>query len=71
MQGGDIGTQYRSIIFCYSLSQKEAAKKSMIDHQKKIDNIICTEIVSDQFFYRAEEYHQDYLNKNNLGLCSL
>ena len=71
MQGGDIGTQYRSIIFYYSLSQKKSAEKSMIDHEKFLDNSICTEILSNQVFYRAEEYHQDYLNKNNLGLCSL
>lgn len=70
-QGPDVGTQYRSVIFYSSQLQKEVAEKSKAEVQHHFDNPIVTQIVAVQQFYRAEEYHQDYLNKNNLGSCGL
>jgi peptide-methionine (S)-S-oxide reductase len=70
-QNGDSGSQYRSAIFCYSNLQLEQAFKSKKEYQKKIEPQIVTTIIEAEIFYKAEEYHQDYLNKNNLDSCSL
>jgi peptide-methionine (S)-S-oxide reductase len=66
-QGPDIGSQYRSAIFTHSKEQEEAAKRgkaALIKAGRKI----ATEIVSAGVFYRAEEYHQRYHEKNG-GSC--
>lgn len=70
-QGVDIGTQYRSVIYYTSDVQKDSANSSLIEFQKNWDKPIVTKIEESTVFYRAEEYHQNYLNKNNLGNCSL
>ena len=70
-QGPDVGTQYRSVIFYYSDLQKVSAKKSMKDVQSNYSKPIVTQIIPKDKFYRAEEYHQNYLNKNNLESCGL
>ena len=70
-QNGDNGIQYRSVIFCHSKIQLEQALKSKDEYQKNIDKKIVTSILEADVFYKAEEYHQDYLNKNNLGSCSV
>ena len=70
-QGPDIGTQYRSVIFYYSDLQKVSAKKSIQEAQGNFSKPIVTQIIAKDTFYRAEEYHQNYLNKNNLGNCML
>ena len=70
-QGPDIGTQYRSVIFYSSDLQKQQAEKSKTAAQQQFENPIVTQIEKVQKFFRAEEYHQDYLNKNNLGSCGL
>ena len=70
-QGLDIGTQYRSVIYYTSDVQKDSANSSLITSQKNWDSLIVTQIEKSTVFYRAEEYHQNYLNKNNLGNCYL
>ena len=70
-QGVDEGTQYRSVIFYHSDKQKSIAEKSIIPQQSKWKNPIVTQVLPAKKFYRAEEYHQNYLNKNNLGSCGL
>ena len=70
-QGNDLGTQYRSVIFFHSPDQKEIAQQSKKEFQKKVNEVIITEIVEKKDFFRAEEYHQNYLKKNNLGLCDI
>jgi len=70
-QGVDIGTQYRSVIFYTSESQKKEAKTSISSQQGKWKENIVTEISQASKFYRAEEYHQNYLNKNNISSCGL
>ena len=70
-QGNDEGTQYRSIIFCNSNEQQVLAVNSKNNFQKNTKAPIVTEIVKIDSFYRAEEYHQNYLSKNNLGLCDI
>ncbi|KAL6123411.1 hypothetical protein ACLB2K_075933 [Fragaria x ananassa] len=62
-QGGDVGTQYRSGIYFYTPEQEQAAKESMEKHQKVVNRPIVTEILPAKKFYRAEEYHQQYLAK--------
>lgn len=71
-QGPDIGSQYRSVIFFYDPEQAEIAKRSkqILEEAKLFDSPIVTEIVPAAEFYRAEEYHQDYLKKNPFGYCS-
>lgn len=68
-QGNDIGTQYRSVIFYNSEKQKEVAQKIKEKTEKsgKWKNPVVTEIVTAADFYKAEDYHQDYLVKNPGG----
>ena len=69
-QGPDVGTQYRSVIFYYNLDQKNKAIISKENYQKKLgDKKIVTQIVPAKEFYRAEEYHQKYLEKNGRTFC--
>jgi peptide-methionine (S)-S-oxide reductase len=63
-QGNDIGKRYRSAIFYHSKEQKQQAEKSKEKLQEKLKNKIVTEIVPAKEFYKAEEYHQKYLEKN-------
>lgn len=66
----DVGTQYRSVIFYHDEKQKSAAEKSRKEEQQKYKKELVTEIVPAQEFYRAEEYHQQYLEKRGLKTCA-
>lgn len=68
-QGNDVGTSYRSAIFYHSDRQREMAErvKDRVDGAGKWSNPIVTEIVAAGPFWPAEEYHQDYLQKNPNG----
>ena len=66
-QGPDIGTQYRSVIFTNSDEQKAAAEASKERRQTKLSKPIATSIEPATGFYRAEEYHQCYLEKRGSG----
>ncbi len=70
-QGPDVGTQYRSAIFFHSPEQETIAQASRDSAQKSLrfPNDIVTEIVSAPTYYRAEDYHQKYLEKRGLGNC--
>lgn len=70
-QGLDFGTQYRSVIFYFSKSQKAKAEKSMKEIQKKYHNRVVTEIKPAPTFFRAEEYHQDYIKKTRNNACGI
>ena len=74
-QGNDLGTQYRSAIYCSSQEQLDKAKASVIDVQKKLTVLglgsVTTEIQIAPTFYYAEDYHQQYLAKNPMGYCGL
>jgi peptide-methionine (S)-S-oxide reductase len=74
-QGNDVGTQYRSAIYLTDPSQAEAAEKSLRVYNDKLAQAgygeITTEIKSDQPFYYAEGYHQQYLAKNPNGYCGI
>ena len=65
-QGVDVGSQYRSIIFYYDEKQKKIAEKSkhILAESKKFKKPIATEIKEAETFYKAEEYHQKYFEKN-------
>ena len=67
-QGPDIGDQYRTGIFYVSPEQEQAARasKERLAQSGRYRRPIVTEIVPAQPFYRAEEYHQGYLEKNGL-----
>ena len=74
-QGNDLGTQYRSAIYCSSQEQLDKAKASVIDVQKQLTVLglgsVTTEIQMAPTFYYAEDYHQQYLAKNPMGYCGL
>ena len=59
-QGPDIGTQYRSVIFFHNEEQEKTANASKINLEK---NKVVTEIKPAKEFYKAEEYHQQYFEK--------
>jgi len=65
-QGPDVGTQYRSVIFTFDDQQKDLAEKSKAQWQKKFRRPITTQIVPASTFWRAEEYHQRYSEKNGV-----
>ena len=73
-QGNDVGTQYRSAIYTSSPEQLEAAKASAEAYQKSLTEKgygeISTEIGEAGTFYYAEDYHQQYLEKNPGGYCN-
>ena len=68
-QGNDVGSQYRSAIFYHSDAQRETAEavKKRVDESGVWKKPLVTEIVPAGTFYRAEDYHQDYLEKNPNG----
>ena len=72
-QGPDIGAQYRSAVFYHTPEQKSDAEqmKAALDAQGVFKRPIVTEIVPAQTFYRAEEYHQQYLEKRGLSTCHI
>ncbi|MBI2001249.1 MAG: peptide-methionine (S)-S-oxide reductase MsrA [candidate division NC10 bacterium] len=74
-QGNDVGTQYRSAIYCYGSPQGMAAEASSRAYQQALSQAglgrITTEILDAPEFYYAEEYHQQYLAKNPDGYCGL
>lgn len=72
-QGPDLGTQYRSVIFYHSPEQKEAAEKSKqeLETSGKWKDPLVTQIVPAAPFYRAEEYHQRYLEKRGQSSCHI
>jgi peptide-methionine (S)-S-oxide reductase len=70
-QGPDIGAQYRSAIYFFTPEQEAAAKASKEKAQARYRNKIVTEITPASEFYRAEDYHQQYLEKRGLAHCSI
>ncbi len=70
-QGPDWGTQYRSVIFYHSPEQKAAAERELGEAQKQVRGKIVTAVEPAQTFYRAEEYHQRYLEKRGVKSCHI
>ena len=74
-QGNDVGTQYRSGIYCYSregLLEAEASREVYADKLKAAGyDALTTEILDAPEFYFAETYHQQYLGRNPGGYCGL
>jgi peptide-methionine (S)-S-oxide reductase len=72
-QGWDIGTQYRSAIFFHTPEQEAVARasKEALDAGGKYRKPVVTEITPAGPFYRAEEYHQQYLEKRGLSSCHI
>ncbi len=74
-QGNDVGTQYRSAIYCYGDAQRLAAEASRRAYQQALTAAgfgpITTEIRDAPEFYYAEDYHQQYLAKNPSGYCGI
>lgn len=70
-QGPDVGTQYRSAIFYHTPEQKETAEKVKAELASggKFKRPIVTEITEAGPFWKAEDYHQDYIKKNPLRRC--
>ncbi|KAK8945497.1 hypothetical protein KSP40_PGU012490 [Platanthera guangdongensis] len=60
---GDVGTQYRSGIYFYSVEQEKAARESLERQEKSLGRKVVTEILPAKKYYRAEDYHQQYLEK--------
>ncbi len=74
-QGNDVGTQYRSAVYCTSAAQRDAAERSRAVFQQQLTAAgygeITTEIADAGEFYYAEPYHQQYLSKVPNGYCGL
>lgn len=70
-QGNDIGIQYRSGIYYTNEYQKEIALTYIHELQKNYDKSIVTEVLPLDNYYKAEEYHQNYLQKNPHGYCHI
>jgi peptide-methionine (S)-S-oxide reductase len=70
-QGPDFGTQYRSAVFFHSAEQERIAKtsKEALERSGRLRRPIVTQIVAAGPFWRAEEYHQRYLEKHGLAHC--
>lgn len=72
-QGPDVGEQYRSAIFYHSAEQEKAARasKERLEKSGSLRRPIVTEITPASVFYRAEEYHQKYLEKRGQAYCHI
>ena len=74
-QGNDVGTQYRSAIYCATPAQRREAEQSRLDYERSLKkagfDAVTTEIADAPPFYYAEDYHQQYLHKHPGGYCGL
>jgi len=72
-QGPDVGEQYRSAIFFLDPEQEAAARasKERLEKSSRYKRPVVTEITPASKFYRAEEYHQRYLEKHGLAHCRI
>ena len=72
-QGPDVGEQYRSAIFYHTPEQKEVAEKvkAELEASGEFKRPIVTEITEADTFWKAEDYHQDYIEKNPLRRCHM
>jgi peptide-methionine (S)-S-oxide reductase len=73
-QGADVGTQYRSVIFYHSPEQGEIAEKIIhdLEQQGLWSRAIVTDVTPFEIFYPAEDYHQEYYQRNpNQGYCQV
>ena len=70
-QAGDVGTQYRSGVYYIDESDLDIINKSKIKTQEQYKKSIVTEVKPLEKYYTAEEYHQDYLDKNPTGYCHI
>jgi peptide-methionine (S)-S-oxide reductase len=72
-QGPDVGEQYRSAIFFHSPDQEAVARasKEQLEKSGRLRKTVATRIEPAQTFYRAEEYHQQYLAKRGLRHCHI
>ncbi len=70
-QGGDTGIQYRTGIYYVDENDKDIIKNSIENLQKKYNEPIAIEIKSLDNYFKAEEYHQKYLEKNPYGYCHI
>lgn len=70
-QGNDVGSQYRTGIYYTDKNDIEIIEESKADEQKKYTKKIVTEVKPLEKYYKAEEYHQDYLKKNPGGYCHI
>lgn len=69
-QGNDVGTQYRSVIFTYNDAQREAAEAAKARYSEAYSRPVTTDIETAPDYYPAEDYHQQYLEKNPGGYCN-
>lgn len=70
-QGGDVGTQYRTGIYYEDASLLPDIEAAVCEEEKKVGKRLAVEVRPLENFYRAEEYHQDYLVKNPTGYCHI
>lgn len=63
-QGADVGTQYRSVVFYHDADQQSTAKQIIAETQDAWADPIVTQLEPIEEFYRAEDYHQDYFDRN-------
>ncbi len=72
-QGPDWGKQYRSAVFYHSPEQEGAAKQTIarLTAEKRFSKPIVTQVVPAETFWRAEDYHQKYLEKRGLASCHI
>ncbi|EMA11423.1 peptide-methionine (S)-S-oxide reductase [Haloarcula vallismortis] len=71
-EGNDVGTQYRSAVFYHNETQRETVEAFIEEVQPGYDSDIVTEVEPLETFYPAEDYHQDYFEKNpNQSYCQL
>lgn len=72
-QGPDFGSQYRSAVFWHDAQQREGAEKKIaeLDASGTWADPVVTQVAEAGTFWRAEEYHQRYLEKNGGGFCNL
>jgi peptide-methionine (S)-S-oxide reductase len=72
-QGPDVGEQYRSVVFYHSPEQHDGAvaSKERVEREGRFRRAIVTQIVPAMTFYKAEEYHQQYLEKRGLSTCHI
>jgi peptide methionine sulfoxide reductase msrA/msrB len=71
-QGADRGSQYRSVIFYRTEEEKQTAMRIIDEVQKSYPDMIVTQLQMFEHFYKAEDYHQDYYNRNQeAGYCQM